>query len=76
MLLFEIGGEQISRYQRQRLKAGVSNRKINIEVTLLRLVLRKAKLRKAVRVFDQVGPETESPQNPPQLAVVGTRSIM
>jgi integrase len=44
MLLFEIGGEQISRYQRQRLKAGVSNRTINIEVALLRLVLRKAKL--------------------------------
>ena len=44
MLLFEIGEEQISRYQRQRLKAGVSNRTINIEVALVRLVLRKAKL--------------------------------
>ena len=44
MLLCEIRGEQISRYQRARLKAGVSNRTVNIEVTLLRLVLRKAKL--------------------------------
>jgi integrase len=44
MLLSEIRGEQISRYQRLRLKAGASNRSINIEVALLRLVLRKAKL--------------------------------
>jgi len=44
LLLSEIRGEQISRYQRARLKAGVSNRTVNIEVNLLRLVLRKAKL--------------------------------
>jgi integrase len=44
LLLNEIRGEQISRYQRARLKAGASNRTANIEVTLLRLVLRKAKL--------------------------------
>jgi integrase len=44
LLLNEIRGEQISRYQRARLKAGASNRTVNIEVNLLRLVLRKAKL--------------------------------
>ena len=44
LLLSEIRGEQISRYQRTRLKEGVSNRTVNIEVNLLRLVLRKAKL--------------------------------
>ena len=44
LLLSEIRGEQISRYQRARLKAGASNRTVNIEVSLLRLVLRKAKL--------------------------------
>jgi integrase len=44
LLLSEIRGEQISRYQRARLKAGASNRTVNIEVNLLRLVLRKARL--------------------------------
>jgi integrase len=44
MLLSEIGAGQISRYQRTRLKEGASNRTVNIEVSLLRLVLRKAKL--------------------------------
>jgi integrase len=44
LLLNEIRGEQISRYQRARLKEGASNRTVNIEVNLLRLVLRKAKL--------------------------------
>lgn len=44
LLLSEIRGEQISRYQRARLKAEASNRTVNIEVNLLRLVLRKAKL--------------------------------
>jgi integrase len=44
LLLSEIRGEQISRYQRARLKEGASNRTVNIEVNLLRLVLRKAKL--------------------------------
>jgi integrase len=44
LLLNEIQGEQISRYQRSRLKEGASNRTVNIEVNLLRLVLRKARL--------------------------------
>lgn len=44
LLLNEIRGEHISRYQRARLKEGASNRTVNIEVNLLRLVLRKAKL--------------------------------
>ncbi|MGC9222878.1 MAG: tyrosine-type recombinase/integrase [Terracidiphilus sp.] len=44
LLLNEIRGEHISRYQRARLKEGASNRTVNIEVGLLRLVLRKAKL--------------------------------
>jgi integrase len=44
LLLNEVRGEQISRYQRARLKDGASNRTVNIEVNLLRLVLRKAKL--------------------------------
>jgi integrase len=42
--LSEIRPEHISRYQRARLKQGASNRSINIEISLLRLVLRKAKL--------------------------------
>jgi integrase len=44
LLLNEIRGEQVSRYQRARLKEGASNRTANIEVNLLRLVLRKKKL--------------------------------
>jgi integrase len=44
LLLSEIRREQISRYQRARLKEGASNRTVNIEVGLVRLVLRKAKL--------------------------------
>jgi len=44
LLLNEIRDGHISRYQRARLKAGAANRSINIEVGLLRLVLRKAKL--------------------------------
>lgn len=44
LLLNEIRAEHISRYQRIRLKAGASSRTVNIEVSLLRLVLRKAKL--------------------------------
>jgi integrase len=44
MLLSEISAGQVSRYQRTRLKEGASNRTVNIEVSLLRLVLRKAKL--------------------------------
>jgi hypothetical protein len=43
LLLNEIRGEQISRYQRARLKEGASNRTANIEVNLLRLVLCKAR---------------------------------
>ena len=44
LLLNEIGDADISSYQRARLKQGASNRTINIEVGLVRLVLRKAKL--------------------------------
>jgi integrase len=44
LLLNEIGDAHISRYQRTRLKEGASNRTVNIEISLLRLVLRKAKL--------------------------------
>jgi integrase len=44
LLLDEIRAEDISRYQRARQKEGASNRSINIEVNLVRLVLRKAKL--------------------------------
>ena len=43
-LLNEIQPEDVSRYQRNRLKKGVSGRTVNIEIALLRLVLRKAKL--------------------------------
>jgi integrase len=44
LTLPEIRVELISRYQRARLKEHASNRSVNIEVGLLRLVLRKAKL--------------------------------
>jgi len=44
LLLSEIRGELVSRYQRTRIKEGASNRSVNIEINLLRLVLRKAKL--------------------------------
>jgi Phage integrase, N-terminal SAM-like domain len=44
MILNEIRAEDISQYQRDRQKEGASNRSINIEVNLVRLVLRKAKL--------------------------------
>jgi integrase len=44
LLLSEIRGEHVSRYQRARLKERASNRTVNIEVDLLRLALRKAKL--------------------------------
>lgn len=43
-LLFEIRPEHIHAYQRARLKQGASGRSINIEIALIRLVLRKAKL--------------------------------
>jgi integrase len=43
-LLFEIRPEHIHAYQRARLKEGASGRSINIEIALIRLVLRKAKL--------------------------------
>jgi integrase len=43
LLLSEIDARHISGYQRTRLKEGASNRSINIEVNLVRLVLRKAK---------------------------------
>jgi hypothetical protein len=44
MLLNEITDEDISRYQRERKKESASNRTVNIEIELVRLVLRKAKL--------------------------------
>lgn len=43
-LLNEINEINISRYQRVRLHEGAANRTVNIEVNLLRLVLRKEKL--------------------------------
>jgi integrase len=43
-LLSEIAPEDISKYQRARQKAGASNRTINIEVSLVRMVLGKHKL--------------------------------
>ena len=44
LLLNDIKEDHISRFQRQRRKEGASNRSINIEISLVRLVLRKAKL--------------------------------
>jgi integrase len=44
LLLTEIRSEHISRYQRARLKENASPRSINIEISLVRLVLRKHKL--------------------------------
>jgi integrase len=44
MFLNEIEPKDISSYQRKRQKAGASNRSINIEVSLLRMVLIKEKL--------------------------------
>jgi integrase len=44
LLLNEIDAKHISRYQRARQKENASNRTINIEVSLIRLVLRQAKL--------------------------------
>jgi integrase len=44
VMLSEITAEHVSKYQRSRLKNGVSGRTINIEVSLLRLILRKHKL--------------------------------
>jgi hypothetical protein len=42
--LNEINEKHISRYQRVRLMEGASNRTVNLEVSLLRLVLNKEKL--------------------------------
>lgn len=44
LLLFEIKDSHISRYQRSRIAEGASPRTVNIEIGLLRMVLRKAKL--------------------------------
>jgi len=44
LLLSEITAARISRYQRTRLKDGASNRTVNIELSLLRLVLRRARV--------------------------------
>ena len=44
MLLSDIRGEDISRYQRLRLKENASGRTINMEVGLLRQILRKYRL--------------------------------
>lgn len=42
--LGEIKAEHIVRYQRERLKAGASGRTVNIEISLMRLILRKHRL--------------------------------
>ena len=57
LLLNEIRAEDISRYQRERHREGASNRSINIEVSLVRLVLRRAKLWN--RIADDVQMLTE-----------------
>jgi integrase len=44
LMLSEISATHIGKYQRARLKQNASPRSINIEVALIRLVLRKAKL--------------------------------
>jgi integrase len=44
MMLSEISAEHVSKYQRSGLKNGASGRTINIEISLLRLILRKHKL--------------------------------
>jgi len=44
LMLNEIRPEDIAHYQRERKREGASNRSINIEVGLVRLVLRKARL--------------------------------
>jgi integrase len=44
LLLNEIRAEDIAHYQRERKREGASNRSINIEVGLVRLVLRKARM--------------------------------
>ncbi len=44
LMLSEISAAHISRYQRTRLRQKASPRSVNIEVALVRLVLRKAKL--------------------------------
>jgi integrase len=48
LLLYEVRVGHISRYQRIRLREGASTRTVNIEVSLLRLVLRNAKLWKNI----------------------------
>jgi integrase len=57
LLLFEIKPEDISRYQRARGKEKASGRTVNIEIALVRLVLRKAKL--WGRIVDEVKPLRE-----------------
>jgi integrase len=57
-LLFEIRPEHIHAYQRARLKEGASGRSINIEIALIRLVLRKAKL--WANIQDDVKPLSEN----------------
>ena len=44
MLLSDIRGEDVSRYQRLRLKEGASPRTVNIEIGLVRQILRKYRL--------------------------------
>lgn len=44
LLLNEIRPEHVSKYQRLRLREGASGKSVNLEVGLLRLALRKAKL--------------------------------
>lgn len=57
-LLFEIRPSHISAYQRTRLKEGASGRSINIEIALIRLVLRKWKL--WANIQDDVKPLKEN----------------
>jgi integrase len=57
-LLFEIRPEHIHAYQRARLKEGASGRSINIEIALMRSVLRKAKLWENIQ--DDVKPLKEN----------------
>jgi integrase len=44
LLLTEITADRIAKFQLQRLRDGVSNREVNMEVSVLRMVLRKHRL--------------------------------
>jgi hypothetical protein len=53
MFLSDIRPADISRYQRVRLKEGASPRSVNIEVSLVRLIMRKHKV--WIHIADDVG---------------------